>query len=49
MVKDFDEVCPKCKRTNFSHRQRKKPKYHCQDCKNEFDNPKFDIVHITVK
>ncbi len=48
-TQDFIEVCPKCKRTNISSRQRKTPKYHCQDCKNEFDNPKAKIVYITQK
>jgi len=48
-VRDFINVCPKCKKTNISRRQRKTPKYHCQDCKNEFDNPKAEIVYITQK
>jgi ribosomal protein L37AE/L43A len=49
VTQDFIEVCPKCQRTNISSRQRKTPKYHCQDCKNEFDNPKAKIVCITQK
>ena len=48
-TQDFIEVCPKCKRKNISSRQRKIPKYLCQDYKNEFDNPKTKIVYITQK
>ena len=48
-TQDFIEVCPKCKRTNISSRQRKKPKYRCLDCKNEFDNPNAKMVYITQK
>jgi len=48
-TQNFIEVCPKCKRKNISSRQRKTPKYLCQDCKNEFDNPKAKIVYITQK
>ena len=49
MAKDFIEVCPKCNSINISIRKRKIPKYRCQDCKNEFDNPKAEIVYITQK
>jgi transposase-like protein len=48
-VRDFDEVCPNCIGRNISVRLRKIPKYHCQDCKNDFDNPKAEIVYITHK
>jgi ribosomal protein L37AE/L43A len=48
-TQDFFAVCPECKRKNISSRQRKTPKYRCQDCKNEFDNPKAEIVYITQK
>jgi ribosomal protein L37AE/L43A len=49
MSKDFLEVCPKCKSKIISVRRRKTPKYRCQDCKNEFDDPKTRIVYITQK
>ena len=48
-TQDFIEVCPQCKRKNISSRQRKTPKYRCQDCKKEFDNPKAEIVYRTQK
>ena len=48
-TQDFIEVCPKCKRKNISSRQRKTPKYLCQDCKNEFDNPRAKIFYTTHK
>jgi transposase-like protein len=49
IARDFVEVCPKCKSINISVRQRKIPKYRCQDCGNEFDDPKAEIVHKTIK
>jgi ribosomal protein L37AE/L43A len=49
MVRDFVEVCPKCKCIKISVRRRTTPKYKCQNCKNEFDDPKADIVHKTIK
>ena len=49
MAKDFVEVCPRCKSIHISIRKRKTPKYRCQDCKNEFDDPKAMIVHQTPK
>ncbi len=49
MAKEFVEVCPKCNSVNISTRKRKIPKYRCQDCKNEFDDPKAKIVHKTIK
>jgi transposase-like protein len=49
MGKDFIEVCPECKSTNISIRNRKKPKYKCQDCGNEFADPKAKIVNKTQK
>ncbi len=49
MGKDFIEVCPKCKSKNISVRKRKTPKYNCQDCGNEFADPKAKIVHKTHK
>jgi len=48
-TQDFIEVCLKCKSINISTRQRKIPKYRCQDCKNEFDDPKAKIVYTTKK
>ena len=49
MAKDFIEVCPKCNSINISIRKRKIPKYRCQDCKNEFDDPNAQIVYKTKK
>ena len=49
MTRDFVEICPRCKSIHISIRQRKKPKYRCQDCKNEFDNIKTKIVPKTQK
>jgi len=49
ITRDFVEVCPNCESTHISVRQRKIPKYYCQICKTEFDNPKAQIVHITQK
>jgi hypothetical protein len=49
MARDFVEVCPKCKSIHISVRKRKIPKYKCQFCDNEFDNPKAKIGHITLK
>jgi len=48
-TQDFVEVCPKCKSKNISSRQRKIPKYLCQDCKNEFDDSKTKIAYTTKK
>ena len=48
-ARDFIEVCPNCESIHISVRQRKIPKYYCQICKTEFDNPKAEIVHITQK
>ena len=49
MAKDFVEVCPKCKSIHISIRKRKIPKYKCQDCGNEFDDPKAKFVYKTQK
>ena len=49
MGRDFVEVCPKCKSIHISVRKRKIPKYRCQNCDNEFDDPKAKIVHKTNK
>lgn len=49
IARDFVEICPECKSNKISVRRRNIPKYHCQDCKNEFDNPKAEIVHKTIK
>ena len=49
IAKDFVEVCPKCNSTNISIRKRKIPKYRCQECKNEFDDPNAQIVNKTKK
>jgi transposase-like protein len=49
IARDFVEVCPKCKSIHISVRKRKIPKYKCQECDNEFDNPKAEIVQKTIK
>jgi len=49
MVRDFVEICPKCNSIKITNRKRKTPKYRCQDCDNEFDDPKAKIVHKTFK
>ena len=47
--KDFIVVCPKCGSFYITIRRRKKPKYYCQTCKNEFDNSKAKIPYTTKK
>lgn len=49
IARDFVEVCPKCDGIHISVRRRKIPKYRCQDCANEFDNPKAEFAYITQK
>jgi transposase-like protein len=49
MSKDFLKVCPKCGSNSINIRRRKIPKYRCQTCKNEFDNPKAKIAYTTQK
>jgi ribosomal protein L37AE/L43A len=49
IVRDFDRVCPKCESNKISIRNRKTPKYKCQNCKNEFDDPKAKIEYKTSK
>jgi len=49
IARDFIKVCPKYKGINISTRNRKTPKYRCQNCKNEFDDPNAKIVHKTCK
>ncbi len=49
IAKNFIEVCPKCKSDNISIRKRKTPKYRCESCHNEFDDPKAKIVYTTHK
>ena len=48
-AREFIKVCPKCKSIHITTRTRKIPKYKCQYCDNEFDNPKAKIVHKTLK
>jgi predicted RNA-binding Zn-ribbon protein involved in translation (DUF1610 family) len=48
-TQDFIAVCPTCKSIKITSRQRKIPKYRCQDCGNEFDDPKAKIDLITPK
>jgi ribosomal protein L37AE/L43A len=49
IARDFVKLCPKCKSKNITVRRRKTPKYRCEGCHNEFDDPKALIVHITQK
>ena len=49
MAKDFIAVCPKCKSKKISIRNRKTPKYRCQDCGNEFDDPNAKMEDKTQK
>ena len=49
IAKDFIEVCPKCKSKEIYNRTRKTPKYRCQNCGDEFDDPKAMIVNKTTK
>ena len=49
ITRDFVEVCSKCESIKISVRKRKTPKYRCKDCDNEFDDPKVEIVHKTIK
>jgi ribosomal protein L37AE/L43A len=48
MGRDFVEVCPKCKSIHISVRRRKIPRYVCQNCGNEFDDPKAKMGLITL-
>lgn len=48
-ARDFVKVCPECKSIHITVRNRKKPKYKCQYCDIEFDNPNAEIVHKTQK
>jgi transposase-like protein len=49
IARDFVKICPKCKCIKISVRNRKKPKYRCEGCHNEFDDPKAMIVLKTQK
>ena len=49
IARDFLEICPKCNSIHVFVRQRKRPKYYCNDCKNEFDDPKAKIAYKTYK
>jgi ribosomal protein L37AE/L43A len=49
MAKDFSKVCPECKSKNILVRRRKTPRYVCQNCGNEFHNPKTRIVYTSQK
>lgn len=49
IARDFIEICPKCKSNKISIRNRKIPKYRCQGCGNEFDDPNAKIIHMTPK
>jgi len=37
-------LCPECGSASLRHRTQKKPAYKCQNCRAEFDNPRFEIV-----
>ena len=47
--RDFAKVCQKCKSVNIYTRTRRKPKYKCLYCKNEFDSPNAKLTHKTLK
>jgi uncharacterized protein (DUF983 family) len=49
MAKDFLAVCPECESNKVFSRKRKIPKYRCDACGNEFDDPKSNIFHKTQK
>ena len=49
IAQDFSKICPKCKSKKILVRRRKTPKYACQKCGNEFDDPKDEIVYKTQK
>jgi DNA-directed RNA polymerase subunit M/transcription elongation factor TFIIS len=49
MTKEFNAVCPNCKSIRIYSRKRKTPKYICERCHNEFDNPKIKIFYKTQK
>ena len=49
IARDFVEVCPNCKSFHIHIRNRKTPKYNCQNCGNKFDDPKAKIVYKTQK
>jgi DNA-directed RNA polymerase subunit RPC12/RpoP len=49
IAKDFIERCPKCGSKLITVRRRKKPKYRCTRCHNEFDDPKAKIANTTQK
>ena len=42
-TRNFEKVCPKCESISVSTRTRKKPKYKCNHCDFEFDDPKVLI------
>jgi transposase-like protein len=48
-AKDFFAECPTCKSKEVSIRKRKKPKYVCKGCGNEFDDPKANIAYKSPK
>lgn len=49
ITKDFNRVCPKCGSIRVTVRTRKKPKYKCNHCDNEFDDPKAKNEYKTFK
>jgi hypothetical protein len=42
--------CPNCNMTTIKQRKRRSPRYRChnQKCKNEFDNPKEEVITVTT-
>lgn len=39
--------CPNCRTTSIRHRRTSSPAYRCDRCKNEFDQPKDDVIDVT--
>ena len=42
-------LCPKCNSRYPSERTRKKPRYLCQECRLEFDEPKYKTIEEVIR
>lgn len=40
--------CPKCRKSGFTARKSKLPRFRCADCKHEFDEPVIEATPVTV-
>lgn len=40
--------CPHCNRSGIKRRKKKRPLYHCYECKSEFDEPSRELVDTTI-